>query len=322
MTNNQTIFMESQKLAKEGKIAYTGRVILFNVGGVDMEYKETEAIHTFLDWKNAGYMVKKGEKAIAKFAIWNYTEKASKAKKEAMEKAGDDPDKKMPHYYMKEAAFFSQSQVKKLDDKNVKADPVPETVPDVKAITASIPVKKSDLAILKRIVKDTKGNPVSRIVIDGVEYIGSSYRMVCDTENKYDDIPVSEGSFRPDTLFNQTAEAAKDGYRFTINPDALKLLKKENTGRKSHEKKPFIIKIVDGKKVRYAGFNPSFLMDVLTFTRTNDVTIAKDGFNKNGNLTSPAYIENGSRKAIVLPISLNPKTRTIDLSDVRMTVTI
>jgi len=115
MTNNQIIFMKSQELAKEGIIQYTGRV--FNAKTADgqtVEVKETEAIHTFMDWKKAGFMVKKGSKAVAKFTIWNFTSKATKAVREAMEKEGKEAPEN-PHYYMKEAAFFSASQVQPIE---------------------------------------------------------------------------------------------------------------------------------------------------------------------------------------------------------------
>ena len=107
MTNNQIIFSEAQKLAEAGIIGYTGRVFQAKTAdGQTIEVKETEAIHTFMDWKKAGYMVKKGSKAVAKFTIWNFTDKANKADREAAAN---------PHYYMKEAAFFAASQVQPIE---------------------------------------------------------------------------------------------------------------------------------------------------------------------------------------------------------------
>lgn len=74
-----------------------------------------EQIHTFADWKNSGYMVKKGSKAIAKFTIWKYTDKPSKAQIEIRKAAGADEEAPSPHYYMTNAAFFSSSQVEKIE---------------------------------------------------------------------------------------------------------------------------------------------------------------------------------------------------------------
>lgn len=104
MTNKQIIFNEEQKLAEQGKIKYTGRMIIMQ--GMDdnpVEFKETEQIHTFAAWKEIGYVVKKGQKAIAKFPIWKYV---SHKNEEA-----EETDSKM---FLKVAAFFSSSQVEKL----------------------------------------------------------------------------------------------------------------------------------------------------------------------------------------------------------------
>jgi len=114
MTNAQIIFEQSQKLAEDGKIQYTGRVFKGHAAdGAEVEIKETEPIHTFAEWKKAGFIVKKGQHAVAKFTIWMFTDKPTKAAQEAAETAGKEPDAD-PHYYMKTAAFFSASQVEKI----------------------------------------------------------------------------------------------------------------------------------------------------------------------------------------------------------------
>lgn len=112
MTNAMIIWNAKHELAEAGVIKYTGRMMAFTLpDGSVIEEKETEDIHTFLEWKKAGYMVQKGQKAVAKIAIWNFTDKANKALKAEREAAGKDPEAPDPHYYMKEAAFFSASQV-------------------------------------------------------------------------------------------------------------------------------------------------------------------------------------------------------------------
>lgn len=116
MTNAMILWNAKHELAEAGAIAYTGRTLAFTLpDGTVIEDKETEEIHTFLEWKKAGYIVQKGQKAVAKIAIWNFTDKPSKATKEAREAANKDPDAADPHYYMKEAAFFSASQVAPLE---------------------------------------------------------------------------------------------------------------------------------------------------------------------------------------------------------------
>ena len=116
MTNEAIIFLESQKLAEAGIIGYTGRTFkMLQADGSEAEYKETEPIHTFKEWKSYGFNFMKGQHAIAKFAIWNYTDKASKETKAARKEAGQDADSPDPHFYMKESAFFSASQVQPIE---------------------------------------------------------------------------------------------------------------------------------------------------------------------------------------------------------------
>lgn len=62
-----------------------------------------EEIHTFAKWKSLGYSVKKGEKAITKLTIWKHTSKVN-AETQEEETA----------MFMKTAAFFSTSQVEKI----------------------------------------------------------------------------------------------------------------------------------------------------------------------------------------------------------------
>lgn len=104
MTNKQIIFAEEQNLAEQGKIKYTGRTVVFQeMDGEPVEFKETEQIHTFAAWKELGYVVKKGQKAVAKFPIWKYVSKKN-----------EETNKEDSKMFMKVAAFFSSSQVEKI----------------------------------------------------------------------------------------------------------------------------------------------------------------------------------------------------------------
>lgn len=104
MTNKEIIFKEEQRLAEQGKIKYTGRsVILQGMDGEPIEFKETDQIHTFAVWKELGYFVKKGQKAVAKFPIWKYVSHKNEETEET--------DSKM---FLKVAAFFSSSQVENI----------------------------------------------------------------------------------------------------------------------------------------------------------------------------------------------------------------
>ena len=114
MTNETIIFNHSQKLAEDGVIAYTGAVLTAKTpAGQQVTIKETEAIHTYQAWKSLGYQVRKGEKAIAKFAIWKYSAKYAKEDKpEIGVKAGEELTSSM---FMKMAAFFKLSQCDKME---------------------------------------------------------------------------------------------------------------------------------------------------------------------------------------------------------------
>lgn len=104
MTNADIIFHAGQQLAKEGKIGYTGKVFeAVDAAGTKIQVKETEAIHTFATWKQMGFMVQKGQKAIARITIWKYAGKVN-------EETGEDEGR----MFLKTAAFFSRSQVEAL----------------------------------------------------------------------------------------------------------------------------------------------------------------------------------------------------------------
>lgn len=86
MTNEMIIFNARLALMEDGKIGGTGRMMeIEDEDGEKRKIEEPEEIHTFLIWKELGFSVKKGEKAIAKFDIWKYTQK-KKAKRKKMRK--------------------------------------------------------------------------------------------------------------------------------------------------------------------------------------------------------------------------------------------
>lgn len=110
MTNEQIIFAEAQRLAEEGVINYTGRTFEATDGaGNKITVKETEDLHTFKIWKDLGFQVQKGQKAVAKIRIWKH----SGAKQESMTDSNGNEVEYVDHgrMFMKVAAFFSRSQV-------------------------------------------------------------------------------------------------------------------------------------------------------------------------------------------------------------------
>lgn len=113
MTNAMIIFTASQELAKDGKIKYTGNEFkAVDSTGKEITYKETEEIHTYAIWKEMGYQVSKGQKAVAKIMIWKHTGKKEDSMVDSEGNEAHYIDK--GHMFMKTAAFFSRSQVEEI----------------------------------------------------------------------------------------------------------------------------------------------------------------------------------------------------------------
>jgi len=158
MNNATIIFNESLKLMKAGTIGTTGRTITVEViengQPVKKAIQEPEPIHTFQDWKNRGYIVKKGEKAIAAFTIWNFHshKKDDEEEEKSLMKNG--------YYYMKKAAFFKYSQVKPLNDPDDPKDPAPAAkpapIPEVTEAPAPIMEAKPAKRTRKAAAPDTE----------------------------------------------------------------------------------------------------------------------------------------------------------------------
>lgn len=104
MKNEIIILDAKQKLAEQGLIKYTGRALMIELMD-GSKFKETEQIHTFMEWKRLGYKVKKGNKAITKLQIWVPTVKEN------------ENGIKITKFWLKNSAFFSESQVEKIEEK-------------------------------------------------------------------------------------------------------------------------------------------------------------------------------------------------------------
>lgn len=103
MTNAAIVFFHQQELLEAGKIKSTGRMIeVVTAEGIKM-FPEAEPIHTYQHWKELGYQVRKGEKAVADFSVWKYTSKAKDEPEEEAQEKG--------YCFMKKAFWFSASQV-------------------------------------------------------------------------------------------------------------------------------------------------------------------------------------------------------------------
>lgn len=112
MNNEQIILQHSLLLMEEGIIGTTGRT--FEIEDPDGNMKtisEPEPIHTFAAWKDRGYQVRRGQKAIAKFPIWRHQGAGKKKNRNTGEE--EDTAEKM---YLTDAFFFSKSQVQPLEE--------------------------------------------------------------------------------------------------------------------------------------------------------------------------------------------------------------
>lgn len=105
MTNAMIIFNEQLRLLREGKIGTTGRTLVYADEDGKHEMQEPEPIHTYAHWKSLGFIVKRGERAVAKFGIWKY-----RSKRTMTDDGQEINEDKM---FLREASFFAYSQVSK-----------------------------------------------------------------------------------------------------------------------------------------------------------------------------------------------------------------
>ena len=79
-------------------------------------YNGALPFHTFSEWSRMGYQVKAGEHALFCADLWKYTDKPSKATREAAAQATDSSDNEPQatgHYYKKLSDLFAANQVEK-----------------------------------------------------------------------------------------------------------------------------------------------------------------------------------------------------------------
>lgn len=98
MTNNQII--------------YNAAILAGIVTVEDVERGELPELHTFAEWKRAGYIVRRGEHAVIKCAIW--MPKTGRGKAQKAEYIPVDADADAPQessFYKKVAFFFTAAQV-------------------------------------------------------------------------------------------------------------------------------------------------------------------------------------------------------------------
>lgn len=72
----------------------------------------TEEVHTYVRWKQLGYKVKSGEKALFSTRLWKYVNKSTPAQSEA-----DENSEVVHNMYMCKSFLFGRSQVEKVEVK-------------------------------------------------------------------------------------------------------------------------------------------------------------------------------------------------------------
>lgn len=112
-TNNELIFRARVDLFNRGIIGTTGRTFEVMTPDGPQVIQEPEQIHTFAAWKSCGYHVKRGARAVAKIEIWNYA--APKKNRDSSEQPAEDQPAGGGYCYLKTAAFFSASQVERIE---------------------------------------------------------------------------------------------------------------------------------------------------------------------------------------------------------------
>ena len=113
MTNAQIIMNQSIQLMKDGIIGTTGRILEYlDAEGNKQTMQEPEPIHTYRAWKEMGYQVRKGEKAVAQFTIWKHT--GGKTEEMPMQDGTTAEAHDRGRMFMKKSSFFKASQVDKI----------------------------------------------------------------------------------------------------------------------------------------------------------------------------------------------------------------
>ena len=115
MTNAEIIFKNRVFLMEQEVIkGIDGTAIMWKDEEGEREIQIPEEIRTFDDWKRMGYIVKKGQHAVAKFQIW--MPKKGKAKKQEQEQEQEQEEEKMKGFYKKVAFFFTAEQVEPIKE--------------------------------------------------------------------------------------------------------------------------------------------------------------------------------------------------------------
>lgn len=109
MTNTEIIFNNRLFLMEQGVIkGMPGTSITVKDEDGERTVEIPEEIRTFDEWKRLGFIVQKGQHAVAKFQIWMPKKGKKKAEAEEEEQGAKAP----AGFYKKLAFFFTADQVR------------------------------------------------------------------------------------------------------------------------------------------------------------------------------------------------------------------
>lgn len=115
MTNSEIIFKNRVFLMEQEIIkGIEGTSMTWSDEEGEREIQIPEEIKTFDEWKRGGYIVQKGQHAVARFQIW--MPKKGKKKEDKEKDQDQDDEEKMSGFYKKVAFFFTADQVKPIKD--------------------------------------------------------------------------------------------------------------------------------------------------------------------------------------------------------------
>ena len=119
MTNEQIIFNESINLMEQGKLNGTGNMITITTVNADgqkekKQIEEPEPIHTYAAWKQLGFQVKKGSKAVTQINIWKHVSRKEEIEVKYTDGTTGTEEVDNSKMFMKLSSFFSLSQVERI----------------------------------------------------------------------------------------------------------------------------------------------------------------------------------------------------------------
>ena len=172
----------------------------------------------------------------------------------------------------------------------------------------------SDSAIVKRLLKSSKESRNNALLkAHKFNYNGLTFEGVTDGHYVIataDTIGVEFAEDNERMAFERFFDTSALDKEITIDIEELKVFSKI-----ADKKEPYMVKFEACGRTCYGGFNPQYLLDVLTYCKTDKIKVTA----KNGYVMAPAYIEaeNGERIGLVLPINIKGSSTPVEEVETR-----